>query len=376
MLHSTKTHFIIEAMKETILKDYEASRHELDLFKDKVKILLQDLLNQASIPFHQISSRTKEFDSLSKKIDKKQGEYKSLHEITDLVGMRIITYLESDVDRVAELINKEFKIDRENSIDKRQLKTDQFGYRSLHIVVSLSDTRNALTEYKAYENLKCEIQIRSILQHAWAEIEHDLGYKGKFSIPETSRRSFNRLSALLETADIEFDRLKKELTEYENKVPHLIRKNPEEVAIDQASLVSFLHTNLVLKEAIKVITHITGAEIYSDKNFQAIINRFNLFGIKTIKELEESLNSNKEVFLVFISEFLGNARYNNLPSSLPLFYYQHFLAGKEKSVDFVNKYLNYGPTIGSTNSSYAAEGFITTYEKARKKVNKTKLDKR
>jgi ppGpp synthetase/RelA/SpoT-type nucleotidyltranferase len=361
-------------MKKTILKDYEASKQNLDSFKDIMKNLLQNLLNQATIPIHQISSRTKDFDSLSKKIDKKQseggGEYRSLHEITDLVGIRIITYLESDIDKVAALINKEFKIDDKNSIDKRRQRTDQFSYRSLHIVISLSNTRSALTEYKAYENLKCEIQIRSILQHAWAEIEHDLGYKSKVSIPEISERSFNRLSALLETADIEFDRLKNELTEYENNVSQLIKENPEEVAIDQASLVSFLHTNIVLNEAINVITHITGAEIYSNNDFQGIISRFNLFGIKTIKELDESLSSNKEVFLVFISEFLVTSKHAKLPSSVPLFYYQHFLASKQKSIDFVEIYLRYGPNIIGNNNT--AERFISVYEKALEKINNKK----
>jgi len=357
-------------MKETILNDYKENKQTLDSFKDKVKTLLQELLNQAAIPVHQISSRTKDLNSLSKKIGK-EDKYKSLQEITDVVGIRIITYLESDVDKVAELIKNEFKIDNKNSIDKRQLKTDQFCYRSLHIVISLSDTRNALTEYKEYKDLKCEIQIRSILQHAWAEIEHDLGYKDEYSIPETSKRSFNRLSALLEIADIEFDRLKKELTDYEKNVPQLIKINPEEVAIDQASLISFLHTNLVLEEAKKVITNITGAEIYENKNLRSIINRFNLFEIKTIKELEESLSSNKDVFLVFISEFLGTSKHNKLPSSLPLFYYQHFLASKRKNKEFLEKYFHYGPDIIS-NSDNAAKRFISFYEKTLERISKGK----
>jgi putative GTP pyrophosphokinase len=129
-------------MKERILQEFLTNKYQLDSFKDKVVTLLHDLLHQATVAIHQMDSRTKGFDSLSKKIDKKQGKYESLHDITDLVGIRIITYLESDVDKIAELIENEFILDQKNSIDKRLLKSDQFGYKSLHIVVSLSKNRS------------------------------------------------------------------------------------------------------------------------------------------------------------------------------------------------------------------------------------------
>ena len=64
--------------------------------------------------------------------------------------------------------------------------------------------RMVLRENKAFEGLKCEIQIRSVLQHAWAEIEHDLGYKSELTIPKEVRRSFSRLAGLLELGDKEF----------------------------------------------------------------------------------------------------------------------------------------------------------------------------
>ena len=84
---------------------------------------------------------------------------------------------------------------------------------SMHYVVSIHQNRLKFTEYKSYTNLKIEIQIRSILQHGWAEIEHDLGYKGAKGIPDEFKRDFNRISALLETADNEFDRLRFNKTE-------------------------------------------------------------------------------------------------------------------------------------------------------------------
>lgn len=328
-------------MKEVLIEDFKKQKDNLESFKERIVNLLKDLLKQKKIIIHQITSRTKDVDSLSKKIDRKQGKYESLADITDLVGIRIISYLESDVDLINGLIEEEFVIDKKNSIDKRLLKTDQFGYKSLHVVTSLSEQRSLLSEYTSYKGLKCEIQIRSILQHAWAEIEHDLGYKGKISLPDNAKRSFNRLSALLETADIEFDRLKSELFEYENTVEQLIKTEPQDVSINQASLVSFLSTNSIIKELEQKISELTNSKFYYFQHFESIIKRFELFDIKTIKELEIVLKENKESLIKFSQEIFSKSNYEKLPSSVTIFHLQHFLACKTENVNFIVKYFKY-----------------------------------
>jgi putative GTP pyrophosphokinase len=104
--------------------------------------------------------------------------------VTDLVGARVITYFADDVDRVARIIRNldNFEIDPRNSVDKRRaLQADQFGYQSLHLVALLSK-RRIFTENREFEGLKIEIQIRSLLQHTWAEIEHAY-YKAERTLP-------------------------------------------------------------------------------------------------------------------------------------------------------------------------------------------------
>ena len=346
-------------MKDVIIEEFKQNKSTLDLFRDRIHNLLQDLFTHSNIRIHQISCRTKELESLSKKIDSKFGKYKKLQDITDLVGIRIITYLESEVDNVAELIEKEFTKDPENSIDKRILKADQFGYRSLHIVVELNKSRSALTEYESYKGLKCEIQIRSILQHAWAEIEHDLGYKGKSAIPTSHARTFNRISALLETADNEFDRLKKELEQYEEEVPMLIQQNSQAVSIDQASVKYFVQMNPNMIKARNIIQEITNANFTASSDYSSMLNRLELFNIETIKDLENILEENKEVFYSFIRMFLKNDKYENLPDSLPLFYFEHFLAGKTQDKKFMKTYLTYKSSVLGGDGN-----FIDIYKEA------------
>lgn len=73
--------------------------------------------------------------SLFEKLNRPGKAYQELGDVTDLVGLRIITYLPEDVDGVAQIIEDEFAIDRVNSIDKRLTSDpDRFGYASLHKV--------------------------------------------------------------------------------------------------------------------------------------------------------------------------------------------------------------------------------------------------
>ncbi|MBL0328253.1 MAG: (p)ppGpp synthetase [Bacteroidetes bacterium] len=349
-------------MKDKILNDFKTKKDTLDAFKNRVINLIVDLLKEKKLNYHQITGRTKDFESLSKKIDRKNGKYNDLHEITDLVGIRIITYLESDVDLIAEILEKEFNVDLKNSSDKRILKADQFGYKSLHYVVSLSDKRAALSEYISYKEIKCEIQIRSILQHAWAEIEHDLGYKGESSIPIDYIRSFNRLAALLETADIEFDRLKREISEYEKEMPKLIKEQPEQVSIDQTSLFSFTETNSVFAEAKEIIAKNMNAQFFPENNYNSIIPRFQLFNINTIKELDDSVLNNKIEYLKFVKDFTKSLSSDLLPSSVPLFYYQHYLISKTENPEKMQEYFDFGETKINGNLRTAQE-WIQLYQR-------------
>lgn len=348
-------------MKEHILTEFQEKHTSYKLFCDRAMNLIGDLLRQKGLLIHNLTGRVKADKSLSKKIDKKIDKYSSINDITDLVGIRIITHLESEVDIVEKLIREEFKIDEENSIDKRELNYDQFGYRSLHLVISLSDERACLTEYAAYKNLKCEIQIRSILQHAWAEIEHDLGYKGKTQIPNQYKRNFNRLSALLEIADKEFDRLKKELSAYENEVADLIISEPQNVGIDKASLSKFNLENEIFIEAREFLAEkLKWTYTKSDGILDDMISRFSYFKMKTIKDINDSLIENKDLFFKFLDVFTEDFNYPQISIDIIIYYFQHFLAAKSENESYIDGYLHYDHHINGVPKE-----FIETLQKAK-----------
>lgn len=348
-------------MKKDLISEFKENKDIFDSFRERISNLLEDLLLNANIVTHQINSRTKTFDSLSNKITKKD-KYTDLAEITDIVGIRVITYLDSDVDKVEELVRKEFEIDEKNSIDKRILQSNEFGYRSLHLVASIDNSRLKLTEYQRYKGLKFEIQIRSILQHAWAEIEHDLGYKGKSSIPDSYIRSFNRLSALLESADIEFDRLKKELTEYEKTVTKQIVSSPETVPINQASIDSLVKSDKTFQKARDYAVKDCDVVFDQPSDYSDLIDKLELFNITNIGELQKIINENSDDYLRFIKDFVKKGITKNLAFNLPLYWFQHFLAAKTLDKELIEKYLRYkGQNINAQPNE-----FIERYKRIKK----------
>ncbi|MDD4876442.1 MAG: hypothetical protein PHQ86_04840 [Dehalococcoidales bacterium] len=182
-------------------------------FANKLHELITELMHKYDIEVAHIEARTKSVGSFMEKIGREGKDYSNpLDDITDLVGIRVITYYREDVEKVGKIINEEFDIDWRNSVDLSQtLKPDTFGYLSIHYVISLLDTRSELPEWESHKNIKAEVQVRTVLQHAWAEIEHTLLYKTQQEIPNDLKRRLFRLSALLELADEQFSAIQRTL---------------------------------------------------------------------------------------------------------------------------------------------------------------------
>ena len=277
--------------KLVVLGEYDSKRSLYELFASEVKHLLQGILREESIECNAITCRLKDRDSLSEKIDRKHDKYKCLGDLTDIAGVRIITYYTEDVDKVTEIVEREFAIDRENSIDKREsLEPDRFGYCSVHYVVEMNQDRLKLREYQAFSGLKCEIQIRSVLQHAWAEIEHDLGYKSEIGIPKSIRRNFSRLAGLLEIADKEFQEIRSFLQTYqEEALEKLKQEELQDAEIDAILLETSVKTDEDINELNNIIAEFCGLEFESHLalwDIERIINELRWLQVDTIAQFQ------------------------------------------------------------------------------------------
>lgn len=197
-------------LQHEILKSFSEKestcQHSAIVLVERLKLALQ----QSGVKVHTVSFRIKSENSVRSKLSRPDKIYSDLSEITDLIGLRVVTYFEDAVEEVARLVEENFSVDFARSVDKRfHADPSTFGYRSLHYVCHAS---------KDSADLPFEIQIRTVLQHAWAEIEHDLGYKFPEAVPNSIKRRFSRVSGLLEIADAEFTELRSLMEKYEKRV--------------------------------------------------------------------------------------------------------------------------------------------------------------
>lgn len=259
--------------------DQNASRYQ-DLI-DTTTTLLTTLLRRKDIPYHSVSGRLKERASFLDKWNRKK--YAAPEQIMDVAGLRIITHTTAEVQRVCEVIKQEFAVDAQNSGDKSQdMGVDKVGYLSVHYIVTLSPGRLKMPEYERFNDMCFEIQVRSLLQHAWAEIEHDRGYKFAGILPTEIQRKFYLIAGTLELMDQEFCALSGEIDSYAHMVTEQTEKGELDIPIDSTSLLQFLDKYFESCDPEALSYN------YSIRN-NTVIEELSDFGIFTLKDLDALL---------------------------------------------------------------------------------------
>jgi putative GTP pyrophosphokinase len=165
---------------------------------------------------------------------------------------------------------------------------------SLHYIAQLNTARSALVEYRKFSGIKFEIQIRSILQHAWAEIEHDLGYKSEVAIPRDLKRRFSRLAGLLEIADDEFATIRDQLDAHKERATLEIAQGERALEIDQDSLEALVLSSGYAQRLDSYIVELAGDQELEDEVSPAYISRRTedllSVGFRTIGDVDDFLN--------------------------------------------------------------------------------------
>lgn len=225
---------------ERLLEEFRQRRPRLVELEGLVLCRLQKALERQHIEVTAIDHRIKKEDSLAGKLERKGAKYKSVDDITDLLGLRVITFYTDDVDKVAALVAQTFDVDWGNSVDKRKLhELDSFGYNSLHYICRLP----AGSADEALCHIPFEIQMRTALQHVWSTINHDNGYKSDVQIPREYLRQFGRLAGMLELIDDEFSRLRNSLADYRRRMQTLVASGQlDEVSLNADTWESYLQT--------------------------------------------------------------------------------------------------------------------------------------
>lgn len=250
---------------EMILDEYRDRLPVLSKLKEVVLDILKRTLKENNMVVTAIEGRVKTENSLAGKLELKGNKYHTIDDITDIVGVRIITFFSDEVDKIAALVERMFEIDWDNSVDKRKmLEIDRFGYMSLHYICRLPKALYEDPQQPLLNEMRFELQMRTALQHVWANMQHDTGYKSEVEIPMEHQRSLNRLAGILELADEQFSRIRKEINDYRRNVQSLVASgNFDEVPLNGDTFRSYCELRPFRHLAEKIAT-INQAELYDD----------------------------------------------------------------------------------------------------------------
>lgn len=306
----------MNAKDRRIVDQLKRDRHLFENLEVEAVSIIKKAIVDSGILVHEMEHRIKREKSLAGKLAKRGEHIQDLYELTDILGTRIVCYFADDVDKMGKLIEDCFDVDRAHSTDKRTLlKANTFGYLSLHYIVSLKKDAGYPEELT---KIRFEIQIRSILQHAWAVIEHDLGYKTEFGVPREVVRGFARLAGLLEIADDEFIRTRDRIVDYtEETRAKIIGDNAEDVDIDTISLREYMLRNKKMREFIGALSKLLDVEI-TEGDCDMYIPQIQWLHIDTIGGLQRALERNKDLALALAEKTLAGTDLDILSSSVAL----------------------------------------------------------
>ncbi|MFE1858448.1 GTP pyrophosphokinase [Streptomyces anandii] len=249
----------------------------------EVRYSLDRGINLAGVKIHSVSSRPKALESFLGKVERKKYT-DPFTQCEDLAAARVVCLFMSDLGRIRTVIENHFQvISRQDKVQDGDAAT--FGYMSQHYTCKLSG-RHSGPRYDHISDLKFEIQVRTILMDAWANISHYLSYKNEDSIPLDMLRDFHALSGLLYVADRQFETLARASSQY--------AANAENDIVHAGQSVSEINADTVAALLLKLFGDREASDEYSISDFvQEVIS----FGYTDLRALSADIEAGLEAAL-------------------------------------------------------------------------------
>jgi ppGpp synthetase/RelA/SpoT-type nucleotidyltranferase len=252
-----------------------------------------------------VEFRVKTLESVLNKLERNTLEVKCVEDIIDFAGIRIICLFHNDLNVIESLLADNFVVHKkENTVSR--LNDNSFGYESIHFVISPKPEWFRIPTFKKHKNCKVEIQLKTGAQHIWAAASHLLQYKRELDIPFELRRTINRVAALLEIVDLEFERVESERKRYLGKI---ISGFTEDDSLNIDKLKYILDKNLPSQNK------------YYDEPYSEMLSELNDLGINSMDKLETLLKKHFPK-LKLESDGLVERRQKENPDNLEIGY-QH-----------------------------------------------------
>ena len=289
-----------------ILDEYRTALPVFRKIREVVTVALGKAIDDNGIYVTALESRIKQEASLAGKLELKGSKYGSLSDITDIFGARVITFYADEVDKIAALADKIFDVDWANSIDKRKMhELSSFGYNSLHYVCRIPKSLYEDPEMPQINEFRFELQMRTALQHVWANMYHDTGYKSGVEVPSDYLRNLNRLAGMLELADEQFSSIRTNINNYRRLVHQLVSSGRfDEVPLDGDTFGSYLKLK-PFDKLNKRIAAINQAEIHPSSSMH-YIKALKALGFKTLGDVETLVKDYSDDAYILACFEIGN----------------------------------------------------------------------
>lgn len=268
---------------ELLRKQYTDNLTRAGRLRETMVVQLGELLERQQIALGvPIESRIKPWDSIEEKIERKALSLGDIKELSDLIGVRLILLFRADLSSVEQLITQTFDIVSSEDTARR-LGEAQFGYQSQHFVLKLPESWLTIPTMVDLGELQIEVQVRTLAQHIWAAASHKLQYKHEASVPPPIRRTIHRVSALLETVDLEFDRVLAE------------RKNYLEVGLAETTGSEPLNVDILAA----LLSDVFPAENRTPhEDYEGLLSNLRALSIKNVQEFKTLLERHSHAALV------------------------------------------------------------------------------
>lgn len=303
---------------QSILDEYRSALPQFEKMREVVLHALEGTVKENGLYVTAIETRIKAEDSLAGKLELKGGKYSCLSDITDILGARVITFYSDEVDKISALVDGMFEVDWANSVDKRKAhQLDSFGYSSLHYVCRIPREMYFDPAHPEINEFRFEVQMRTALQHVWATMNHDSGYKSGVEVPVEYLRSMNCLAGMLELADAQFSSIRTAINDYRRQVQSLVASGDfSEVPLNGDTYRSYLQIHPFDKLA-KRIAAINQAEIH-ESSALPYFEVLKLLGFTTLGDVDRLVKEHSDEAYLLAVHQLGSTDLDIVSSTIAI----------------------------------------------------------